>query len=319
VEALGELCYRGVLPRNSARQFINGDPSIFSSNGGTSLIPRLLRLALICLVVGSTSAAWARHETGFLDRTISFAGVDYHYEVYVPRDWTPQRHWPVILALHGGGEYGTDGLLPTVGALAKAIRQHPDRFPAIVIFPHAHPGGVGWQGANAEVAMKQLDLAQAEFHGDPARVYLTGYSAGGNGAWWLAYHYPHRFAAAVIVCGFATAFKGKQSKIDYPQITPESAADPYAELARVVAATPIWLVHGDADKNVSVEESRHMYAALKAAGADVRFTELPGVDHSAWDPAYQNPDIATWLFTQRLSPGSTKAFTHSSAQSPDQH
>jgi predicted peptidase len=278
---------------------MRGGSAIFSLREGNSLIWHLVRLTLICLLVGFTPTAWARHETGFLDRTISFAGVEYRYEVYVPRDWSPQRLWPVILALHGGGEYGTDGLLPTAGALAKAVRQHPDRFPAIVIFPHAHPGGPGWQGTNGNVALRQLDLAVAEFHGDPARVYLTGYSAGGNGAWWLAYHYPHRFAAAVIVCGFATAFKGKQSNIDYPQIAPESAADPYAELARVVRAIPIWLVHGDADKNVSVEESRHMYATLKAAGADVRFTELPGVDHAAWDPAYQNPEIAAWLFTER--------------------
>ncbi|MBS1801165.1 MAG: prolyl oligopeptidase family serine peptidase [Acidobacteria bacterium] len=263
------------------------------------MIWRLLKLALFCVVVGSTPAAWARHETGFLDRTVTFAGVEYRYEVYVPRDWTPQRRWPVMLALHGGGEYGTDGLLPTVGALAKAIRQHPNRFPAIVIFPHAHPGGLGWQGTNGEVAMKELDGALAEFHGDPARVYLTGYSAGGNGAWWLAYHYPHRFAAAVIISSFATAFRGKQSNIDYPQIAPTSAADPYAELARGVSPMPIWLVHGDEDKNVSVEESRHMYAALKAAGDDVHFTELPSVDHAAWDPAYQNPDIAVWLFMQR--------------------
>ena len=42
-----------------------------------------------------------------------------------------------------------------------------------------------------------------------------------------------------------------------------------------------------------------MAAALKALGADVRYTELPGVDHAAWNPAYNDPAMATWLFDQR--------------------
>jgi hypothetical protein len=54
-----------------------------------------------------------------------------------------------------------------------------------------------------------------------------------------------------------------------------------------------------ADKTVPVEQSRRMYAALKATRTDVQLTELPGVDHASWDAAYQNPDIATWLFSQR--------------------
>ncbi len=90
-----------------------------------------------------------------------------------------------------------------------------------------------------------------------------------------------------------------EGRIAYPAIAPAAAGDAYAAAAEGVGRLPIWLVHGDADQTVSVEESRHMFAALKAAGDDVHFTELPGVDHAAWDPAYQNPEIAAWLFAQR--------------------
>ena len=264
------------------------------------MVSRVLGILLLwSALLGAPTALAQRVETGFLDRAVTVGGIEYRYEVYVPRDYDPARRWPVILALHGGGELGSDGILPTVGALAKAIRQHPDRFPAIVVFPHAHADGTPvWQGPSGQAALVEVDRALAEFHGDSSRVYLTGYSAGGNGGWYLAYHYPQRFAAAVIVCGWVTPFQGRQSHLDYPSIPPISAADPYAEVARGVAGLPIWLVHGDADKNVSVDQSRHMYAALKTAGADVHYTELPGVDHSAWDPAYQNPDIAAWLFKQ---------------------
>ncbi len=184
--------------------------------------------------------------------------------------------------------------------MAKAIRLHPERFPAIVIFPQAHEDGSPvWQRPNGEAALVELDRALAEFQGDRSRVYLTGYSAGGNGSWYLAWRNPERFAAALIVCGWVTSFHGPHNHRDYPSIPPASAADPYAEVARRVAPMPIWLVHGDADKTVPVEQSRNMYAALKATHADAHLTELPAVDHASWDGAYQDPDIAAWLFSQR--------------------
>jgi poly(3-hydroxybutyrate) depolymerase len=100
----------------------------------------LRRVALVPLWVAmaASPAAWARQETGFLDRSIVFDGVEYRYAIHVPRNWSPERRWPVILALHGGGNYGNDGLSPTEGGLGKAIRIQPDRYPAIVVFPHGH-------------------------------------------------------------------------------------------------------------------------------------------------------------------------------------
>jgi predicted peptidase len=42
-----------------------------------------------------------------------------------------------------------------------------------------------------------------------------------------------------------------------------------------------------------------MAAALKAIGANVQYTELPGVPHNAWDPAYDRADLFTWLFKHK--------------------
>lgn len=261
---------------------------------------RWIALLASCWVLSAAPPALARQDTGFLDRTITFHGVEYRYAVYVPRDWSPERRWPVILALHGGGTYGTEGLTQTEGALGRAVKLHPDRYPAIIVFPHGHADGLGWQGPNGEAALEEVGRALNEFHGDPSRIYLTGFSAGGNGAWWLAYHHPGRFAAAVILAGWVTPFVGRQSHIAYPPIASPAAGDAYAAVARAVGPLPIWLVHGDADQTVSVEESRQMFAALKAVGDNVHLTGLPDLDHNAtWDPGYQNPDIAAWLFAQR--------------------
>jgi predicted peptidase len=246
------------------------------------------------------AAAGQRRETGFLDRSVFVGGVEYRYQVYVPRDFDPRHAWPIILTLHGGGDYGSDGIRPTTSTLATTIRLHPDRLPAIVVFAQGHADGTpSWQRQGGEAALREVDEAISEFHGDRSRVYLTGASAGGNGAWYLAYHQPRRFAAMLVACGFVSDFTGLQSHVFYPGIAGEGP-ERYATVAAALKGLPIWIVHGDADKNVSVEESRHMAAALKSLGADVRYTELPGADHAgAWQFAYANKDIAQWLLAQR--------------------
>jgi len=258
----------------------------------------IITVALIAS--GSFTLSAQKVETGFLNRLVTVNGSDYRYQVYVPREFTRSKSWPIILALHGGGSYGNDGLQQTDGALAKAIRLHPDRFPAIVVFPQAHADNTpGWQLEGGKAALAALDRSVKEFRADAKRVYLTGLSAGGNGAWSLAYRYPERFAAAVVVCGFISKFRGKTSGIDYPALVPTDEIDPYGVIAKQVSSIPIWIFHGDADKNVAVEESRKMAAALEAIGANVQYTELPGVDHNAWDTAYSRADLIEWMLKQR--------------------
>ncbi|MFZ5718483.1 MAG: prolyl oligopeptidase family serine peptidase [Pseudomonadota bacterium] len=250
-------------------------------------------LALVALfMLAAPSVVLA--ETGFLDRTVRVEGRDYAYQVYVPRKPIAGRK-PIILALHGAGERGSDGLLQTEVGLAGAIRRNPDRWPAIVVFPQA-PAGQLWAGAPAQVAMAALAAAEREFSTDPDRVYLAGLSMGGNGTWRLAYENPRRFAAIVPVCGFAGAFRG------LPPIA--AGPDPYAALAQRIAHLPTWIVHGDADSVVPVDESRKMAAALQAAGAKVTYKELAGVNHNSWDPGFRDEALPVWLFQQRRTAGS---------------
>ena len=73
----------------------------------------------------------------------------------------------------------------------------------------------------------------------------------------------------------------------------------YIFVAKKIPSIPVWIFHGDADKNVSVEQSRKMFAALRSINADVQYTELPGVEHNAWDPAYARADLIEWMLKQR--------------------
>jgi predicted peptidase len=245
------------------------------------------------VTAGLTSTARAQEPSGFLNRAVTVDGVSHRYQVYVPAEYSRARRWPVILFLHGSGERGTDGLLQTEVGLGAGIRRHVERWPAIVVFPQAPPEH-RWHGKVAHLALATLDRALREFSTDADRVYLVGLSAGGNGVWNLAYRYPERFAALVVVCGWVMPTPERREAI----LPPDSGA-PYPVIAGRIRSLPIWIWHGDADDLVPVEESRRMAEALRAAGAEVRYTELAGVEHDSWIQAFESPALPQWLFALR--------------------
>ena len=244
----------------------------------------------------AASAAYAKkQETGFLDRTVVIGGTTYKYQVFVPENWSPKQKWPIILFLHGAGERADDGLIQTQVGIGKAIREHRDRFPAIVVLPQCRKDQ-WWAGSPMDnEAMAALEAASNEFHGDTDRTYLTGLSMGGYGTWYLAAKYPRRFAAIAPICGGVLM-------PDAARLQPVDDVTPYTEAAKKIGAkTPTWILHGADDPIVPVTESRKMNDAMKALGGEVRYTEYPGVGHESWNKAYDEADLFTWMFSKSLS------------------
>ncbi len=252
--------------------------------------------AFLTLLTGALEAQTP--QTGFLDRRVSVTGQSHHYQVFVPFSYTAAQRWPVILFLHGAGERGDDGLLPTQVGLGAAVRQNATRFPAIIVFPQM-PTESLWAGASAQVAIAALEQVSREFQIDSDRVYLTGLSMGGFGVWYLAYRYPSRFAALVPICGFVTSFY--PSARPFTPVVPADSGPPFEALARQLRRVPTWIVHGEIDAAVPVEQSRQAAAALKAIGAPVQYLEVPGTNHNVWDATYGSPSLMSWLFAQRRS------------------
>jgi predicted peptidase len=252
------------------------------------------RLFLVPLLFLMTGCAMNQPhlETGFLNRAVHSETTEHLYQVFVPRDYDPAVQWPVILFLHGSGERGHEGSRPTQEGFGETLRWNPERWPAIVVFPQA-PYEASWVGTAGKTAMAALHATEAEFSTDPDRIYLTGLSLGGQGTWHLAHEHPGRFAALVPVCGFIDG-NGR-----YPGVMPPAESDPYGVLAAELTDTPIWIFHGTEDPVVPVEGARRMAEALKAVGNDVQFSELPGVGHNAWDPAYSQEELASWIFSQK--------------------
>lgn len=260
-----------------------------------------LAIALLgtCLCVATSPA---NAETGFLDRVTTIGTTPHRYQVYVPADFSAGRTWPVIVYLHGGGAQGLDALLPTVGGLANDIRAHREAFPTVALFPQASPNATWSQIEMQELVLRELDQTMAEFHGDPARIYLAGYSMGGVGAYRMAYRWPQKFAALVVIAGRVEASTARGEGVSdadrrlYPYLTEK---DPFGSLAKQIKSIPTWLFHGDADESVPVEQSRRMFAALQKVATFVRYTEYyQGRHQEAPNRAFADMDMLTWLWQQ---------------------
>jgi len=262
---------------------------------------KFLVLLVLCLLIAFPAHA-KTHETGFLDRSITVQGTTYKYQVFVPDTWTPHEKWPVILFLHGAGERGEDGLQETDVGIGTAIRSNRSTIPAIVVMPQCRPNVWWMQAPMDDLAIAALNAAIKEFHGDVRRTYLTGLSMGGYGSWYLAEKYPGRFAALVVICGGirppAMALKANPELAKW---TPADEPKSYADAAAKVGNTPVWIFHGADDDIVPVTESQRMYAAMKGIGADVHYTEFPGIRHASWDKAYDEPKLFPWLFSKSLA------------------
>ena len=261
----------------------------------TLLAPLLLACGV--LLPGACATTATEADMGrFVMRELVIGRVTHRYQVFVPARSAGGKKPPVILFLHGTGERGNDGDKPVKVGLGPHVLAHRADFPAIVVFPQA-PDDRDWIGPTAALALAELDRATEEFNGDRDRTYLTGLSMGGYGTWELALREPHRFAALVPICGALLPPREERSTL---RVTPLAGqADPYTALAQSLHHIPTWIFHGAKDDLVPPDDDRRTYAALKSAGADVRYTEFPDANHNAWDPAYATAELWPWLFAQR--------------------
>ena len=270
---------------------------------------RMFRITAACLALACTAwPAAARataskshplspevpQDTGFLNRRIVLNGVTYRFQVYLPEDWRRDdgKQWPMILALHGRGERGSEGMWQTQVGIAEAVRNHPDRWPFVIVMPQC-PQTAHWTDPQMlELAMASLDQESAEFHGDPSRTYLTGLSLGGYGAWELARLHPHRWAAIAIAAGGVFW--------SYEPDRWQQASTLPAEYARAIGRTPVWLFHGSQDDVVPPRQSELMYDAFNTAGGNIRLWIYQGLKHDCWTRAYDEPDLPRWLLAHHL-------------------
>lgn len=209
---------------------------------------------------------------GFVRQEITLAGHIRRYALYIPRDYVPGTPTPMTVFLNGAAECGSDGLRQAAVGLGPAIIHEPEAWPFIVLFPQKPTVFAPWLDFD-DMVMAQLEQTRSRYSIDTTRLYLTGISQGGNGAWTLAAKRPDFWAAIAPICGY-----GNETAI-----------------ASHLRGLHIWAFHGLEDDVVPPQETITLVRAAERAGADVRMTLYEGVGHNSWDRAYRSEGLGSWF------------------------
>ncbi len=278
----------------------NTDPIRFPSSGRTQvrrLWDRSVSAVWIMTILAFTSFRPASSQSLFdIFEARTFedtSGLVMPYRLFIPEGYDPAVRYPLVIQLHGSGERGTDNRLQLTANYVLLKRLVSDsvqsEHPCFVMAPQcpvngnwSSLGNGGIHGYPAQMAQglsvtwNIIDQIISGYSIDTTRVYMTGSSMGGYGAWESGYRFPLRLAAILPVCG---------------------ASDPVA--AERLLSTSVWAFHGIDDPVVGYTGSSYVIDQLKIYGGNPRFTTYEGYTHFIWDIMGAEPDILSWMFNQR--------------------
>ncbi len=155
----------------------------------------------------------------------------------------------------------------------------------IVAPTNRRPYGFDWEDWGRLDALEVLQRAQKELHTDPQRVYLTGHSMGGHGTWHLGALFPDKWAAIGPSAGWVSMFSyagaaRPEGKTAIEEILNRSTATSDTRLfLHNYASHGVYVLHGDKDDNVPVEQARQMKEWLSEFHRDFAYFEQPGAGH----------------------------------------
>lgn len=254
---------------------------------------------LVCLLLVSTAACQAQDFNQYEKHWYTEGADTLPYRVLLPKEYNPKKKYPLIYFLHGAGERGNDNEKQLVhGARLFLKEEVRNDYPAIVVFPQCGANSF-WsnvkitydtstkkrsfvfqeEGAPTTAMRLAEGLLQKlldEYPINTKRVYVGGLSMGGMGTFEIVRRHPHVFAAAIPICGGGSAATAEKMK-----------------------KTKWWVFHGAKDDVVPPVNSDIMVRALEAAKASVKYTLYPTANHNSWDPAFAEPELLKWLFSQK--------------------
>lgn len=189
---------------------------------------------------------------------------------------------PLVVSLCGRGGLGMEFEKVYAESPIGLVRQYPQFAKEVdyILLRPMGPPDIGWDNAwTAGYVAEATRRVMAHYPVDPKGVHLIGMSLGGEGVWHVAAAAPGRFATIA-------AISGRQ----HP--------DPAAAAAAVDGATVLIAV-GGSDRDFTTG-SRVMAQAMREAGVDLIYLEIPGQTHGLFAHYFHRCEMYHWLVKHRL-------------------
>jgi len=171
------------------------------------------------------------------------------YSLSIPKNYQAEQPTPLILALHYAGHgipyYGKPMITELVGPAFLELN-------AIIAAPDCT--AADWtQAQSVTDVLELLDHIESEYHIDPQKRLITGYSMGGMGTWHLAANHPERFNAAIIMAG----------------LPPQNAH-------KVDWKIPLFVLHSRQDELMPIKPTQKKSLSSKIRGSTSSYTHSRG-------------------------------------------
>ena len=158
----------------------------------------LIGILFLCSVQSGDATFFGEVKTGLQN----VASDRYGYSLFVPPEYTPDRSWPMVMALHDSGARGED----YIQVWAQAAKEH-----GVIVFcpTYEEPrSGLSFDHDNRLIRLKRA--VQSQYEIDPHRILVTGFGTGGHYAFYLGLRYPDEFTA---VASVGNGVKGSLEKL----------------------------------------------------------------------------------------------------------
>lgn len=189
------------------------------------------------------------------------------YYLYVPKNYTDDKDWPLFIGIHGSGGSGLE--------CWNLWQSYADKEGFILLCPSIPGDAYGYmQDIGEQTAWSAIREVKKEYR-VRSRMFLTGFSAGAFFIQGFNYHYPQ------YVSGLSILSSGLYLN---PKMFP--------------ALIPINIVIGEADDPISVETSQLFANELEKIGFVVQYERLPGVGHTV---TKKGVDVTIELFRETIS------------------
>ena len=206
------------------------------------------------------------------DEQVDVQGRAYDLSLSVPLTYQPAKGYGLVVCLHGAGFTGEAYLERWQARLGEDY---------VLACPTVPMGAWFTRGAE-ELVLETVRSVQRRYDIDPDRIFLTGMSNGGIGAWVIGMHNAPLFA------GIAPMASGL-----------DNVLLPFLANLR---STPIYIIHGAKDQVMSVELSRMIAKELTRLGYPFVYREHDREHPMAgghYFPREELPELVTWLNAQR--------------------
>lgn len=243
-------------------------------------------------------ALWLVGSSVFAQQVAYVSPAGTKFLLYTPPGYfSSSSTYPLLLSLHSKGEVGDD--------LTELTSKNPEQMPSRLIYVNKWPQDLPFivltpqlkpdpTDPDAQWPAKYIDevvnYVLANHRVDRNRIYVTGISRGGTGAWTYAAAYPQKVAA----------------------LLPMAGRTDLAEACRL-KDIPVWTFNGDGDMIVVPQYSTDIVPAINAcqpAGMfKPRVNILNARDHNGWNEVYNGSSgykIYEWLLMFRKNDTSNK-------------